>query len=207
MSCLISILTCASVFFLFSSTFLIKFYSQIYFLYFKKKLAVKSALKWYMLSHTHTHVIINLFLITNKFTSRLPFRICFSFIISYRGTVGTIVNAAAGWLRIGKKSNAQLIGGNCCMLRIKTRLIFIVGLGESKVTRRKWSTTHTKWNIYVTHPHPDGCLSKTYPYVCLCVCVWVCVQCTYLPYITHTLRFVVCARVCVVLFAFSLLRF
>lgn len=117
--------------------------------------------------------------------------------------MGTIVNAAAGWLRIGKKSNAQLIGGNCCMLRIKTRLIFIVGFGESKVTRRKWSTTHTKWNIYVTHPRPDGCLSKTYPYVCLCVCV----QCTYLPYITHTLRFVVCARVCVFLFAFSLLRF
>lgn len=150
---------------------------------------------WFVFLHTHTHALINIFLITNKFTSRRRFAYVSRSL--FHRAVGTIVNAAAGHRKEIKCSTDwwQLLHAS-----IKTRLIFIVGQA-SKVTRRKWSTTHTKWNIYVfpswvKHIH----MYCTFASACAAVCV--CVQCTYLPYITHTLRFVVCACFCLLSLCF-----
>lgn len=111
--------------------------------------------------------------------------------------MGPIVNAAAAHRKEIKCSTDwwQLLHAS-----IKTRLIFIVGQA-SKVTRRKWSTTHTKWNIYVTPCHPlfSFWVKHIHMYICECVCV----QCTYLPYITHTLRFVVCTCFCLLSLCFA----
>lgn len=149
---------------------------------------------WFVFLHTHTHPI-NIFLITNKFTFRRRFAYVSRSL--FHRAVGTIVNATAGHRKEIKCSTDwwQLLHAS-----IKTRLIFIVGQA-SKVTRRKWSTTHTKWNIYVfpswvKHIHMY-CTSAS-----ACAAVCVCVQCTYLPYITHTLRFVVCACFCLLSLCF-----
>lgn len=133
---------------------------------------------WFVFLLTHTLPLINIFLITNKFTSRRRFAYVARSL--FHRAVGTIVNAAAGHRKEIKCSTDwwQLLHAS-----IKTRLIFIVEQA-SKVTRRKWSTTHTKWNIYVfpswvKHIHMYCTSASACAAVCVCVCS---------AHICHTLR-------------------